>query len=144
VRGSSADTFGSLPFGPPEDSVYACLVAVVLVVDDLDLVRSLCKNILDRAGHYVIEASDGIEAVKTYQEHRPDCVLLDLMMPGMDGLSALREIRKLDPSARVAMFTAHRERDQVLRAIELGAKDYVVKPFHADRLVQAVNKLLTS
>jgi two-component system chemotaxis response regulator CheY len=119
-------------------------VAVVLVVDDLDLVRSLCRNILERAGHLVIEASDGVEGVKTYEEHQPDAVLLDLMMPGMDGLSALREIRKLDPDARVAMFTAHRERDQVMRAIELGAKDYVVKPFHADRLVQAVNKLLTS
>ena len=119
-------------------------MAVVLVVDDLDLVRSLCKNILERAGHLVIEATDGIEAVKIYEEHRPGAVLLDLMMPGMDGLSALREIRKIDPEARVAMFTAHRERDQVMRAIELGAKDYVVKPFHADRLVQAVNKLLTS
>jgi two-component system chemotaxis response regulator CheY len=118
-------------------------VAVVLVVDDLDLVRSLCKNILERAGHTVVEAADGTEAVQAYADHRPDAVLLDLMMPGMDGLTTLGEIRKLDPEARVAMFTAHRERDQVMRAIELGAKDYVVKPFHADRLVQAVNKLLT-
>jgi len=118
-------------------------VALVLVVDDLDLVRSLCKNILDRAGYEVIEAADGLEAIKAYGERRPDAVLLDLMMPGMDGLSALQEIRKIDPEARVAMFTAHRERDHVMRAIELGAKDYVVKPFHADRLVQAVNKLLT-
>jgi two-component system, chemotaxis family, chemotaxis protein CheY len=118
------------------------LVAVVLVVDDLDLVRMLCRNILVGAGHDVIEASDGLGAVKAYQEHRPDAVLLDLMMPVMDGLSALREIRRIDPDARVAMFTAHREREQVVRAIELGARDYVVKPFHADRLVQAVNRLL--
>ena len=65
------------------------------------------------------------------------------MMPGMDGLAALREIRSIDPDARVAMFTAHREREQVMRAIELGARDYVVKPFHADRLIQAVEKLLS-
>ena len=118
------------------------LVAVVLVVDDFDLVRKLCATILDRAGHQVIEASDGLAAIKAYQEHRPDAVLLDLMMPVMDGLSALREIRRIDPDARVAMFTAHRDREQVVRAIELGARDYVVKPFQADRLVQAVNRLL--
>jgi two-component system chemotaxis response regulator CheY len=117
-------------------------VAVVLVVDDLDLVRMLAKSILERAGHDVIEASDGQAGVRAYDEHRPDAVLLDMMMPVMDGLSALREIRRLDPGARVAMFTAHRERDQVVRAIELGARDYVVKPFHADRLVQAVTRLL--
>jgi two-component system chemotaxis response regulator CheY len=117
-------------------------VAVVLVVDDLDLVRMLCKNILERAGHYVIEASDGQSGVRAYDEHRPDAVLLDMMMPVMDGLSALREIRRINPDARVAMFTAHRERAQVVKAIELGARDYVVKPFHADRLVQAVNRLL--
>ena len=115
---------------------------MVLVVDDLDLVRILCRNILDRAGHYVIEAADGLAAVRAYEEHRPDAVLLDLMMPGMDGLSALCEIKKINPDARVAMFTAHREREQVVRALELGARDYVVKPFHADRLVQAVDRLI--
>jgi CheY-like chemotaxis protein len=69
-------------------------VAVVLVVDDLDLVRMLCKTILERLGHEVIEASDGQAAVTAYEEHRPDAVLLDLMMPVMDGLSALRLMKR--------------------------------------------------
>ena len=116
----------------------------ILLVDDEANLRKMVGALLESEGLEAVEAANGTAALAAVSREAPDAVLLDLMMPGMDGLSALREIRKLDPAARVAMFTAHRERDQVMRAIELGAKDYVVKPFHADRLVQAVNKLLTS
>lgn len=115
---------------------------VVLVVDDLDLVRMLCRRYLEAAGYQVIEAANGAEAVKAYQEQRPDAVLMDMLMPEMDGLTALRLIRGADPAARVAMFTAEHDRSHVVSALQSGALDYVVKPFRKERLVEAVERLL--
>ena len=94
-------------------------------------------------GHDVVgEAGDGAEAVARYQELQPEVMTLDITMPEMDGLSALREIIALDPTARVVMCSALGQESKVLESIKLGAKDFVVKPFQADRVLGAVAKAL--
>jgi two-component system chemotaxis response regulator CheY len=118
-------------------------MAKILVVDDAQFMRVKCSRLLQDAGHEVVEASDGTEAVELYQSARPDAVLLDITMPKMDGLTALKEIRKLDPDARVAMLTAMGQQAIVIEAVKAGARDFVVKPFDASRVVQAVEKLLS-
>jgi two-component system chemotaxis response regulator CheY len=99
------------------------------------------SKILSEAGHEVLQAENGLQAVATYQEKRPDVVLMDITMPEMDGLTALREIRALDPSARIAMCTAVGQQQVVLEALKDGAKDFLVKPCDGDRLLTAVAKL---
>jgi two-component system chemotaxis response regulator CheY len=118
-------------------------MAKILVVDDAQFMRVKCARLLQEAGHEVVEASDGAEAVELYQSAKPDAVLLDITMPKMDGLTALKEIRKLDPNARVAMLTAMGQQAIVIEAVKAGARDFVVKPFDATRVVQAVEKLLS-
>jgi two-component system, chemotaxis family, chemotaxis protein CheY len=118
-------------------------MAKILVVDDAQFMRVKCSRLLQDAGHEVVEASDGSEAVELYQSAKPDAVLLDITMPKMDGLTALKEIRKLDPNARVAMLTAMGQQAIVIEAVKAGARDFVVKPFDASRVVQAVEKLLS-
>jgi two-component system chemotaxis response regulator CheY len=113
----------------------------VLVVDDAAPVREMCAWILRRRGHEVIEADDGAAAAKLYASEQPDVVLLDVMMPGIDGLTALGEIRALDPSARVAMLTGARDEATIRRAIALGARDYLAKPIQASRLVDAIERM---
>jgi two-component system chemotaxis response regulator CheY len=114
----------------------------VLVVDDAAPVREMCAWILRRRGHEVIEADDGAVAARLYASERPDVVVLDVMMPGVDGLTALAEIRALDPSARVTMLTGARDEATIRRAIALGARDYLAKPIQASRLVQAVERMV--
>lgn len=116
-------------------------MATILVVDDAAFMRMRMSKILTEAGHDVIQAANGIEAVAQYREHRPDAVLMDITMPEMDGLSALKEIRALDPSARVAMVTALGQQQIVLEAVKNGAKDFLVKPCEGDRVLAAVSKL---
>jgi two-component system chemotaxis response regulator CheY len=93
-------------------------------------------------GYSVLEAQDGQEAVTRYRSHHPDAVLLDINMPGLDGLSALKKIRQYDPGARVAMVTALGYKDEVTLALRAGAVDFVVKPYHRKRILAAVRKLL--
>jgi two-component system chemotaxis response regulator CheY len=113
----------------------------VLVVDDAAPVREMCAWILRRRGHEVIEADDGAAAAKLYASEHPDVVLLDVMMPGIDGLTALGEIRALDPTARVAMLTGARDEATIRKAISLGARDYLAKPIQASRLVDAIERM---
>ncbi|NOZ28595.1 MAG: response regulator [Chloroflexi bacterium] len=115
----------------------------VLVVDDAQFMRMRCARLLTEKGFEVVEAENGAEAVRVYQEQRPDVVLMDITMPEMDGLTALKEIRRHDPNARVAMLTALGQQGIVIEAIKSGARDFIVKPFDADRVLQAVNKLLS-
>lgn len=117
-------------------------MTTILVADDAAFVRLWCTRMLGRHGFEVVEASDGKEAVAKYRDHRPDAVLLDVAMPELDGLDALREIRRLDPTARVAMLTGLGQRHIVLEALNLGARDFVVKPFRPERVLSAVQKLL--
>jgi two-component system chemotaxis response regulator CheY len=117
-------------------------MAKVLVVDDAAFMRMRCSRVLTEGGYEVIEAADGAQGVEAYEAKRPDVVLLDVTMPKMDGLAALKEIRRIDPQAKVAMVTAMAQQGVVVEALKAGAKDFVVKPFEPDRLLAAVSRIL--
>ena len=104
--------------------------------------RMRSASLLEELGHTVIEAEDGEEAVAVYKEKRPDAVLLDITMPNMDGLEALKAIMAFDPEARVAMVTAMGQQQVIMEAIKVGAKDFVVKPFDPTRMQEALWKLI--
>lgn len=118
-------------------------MARVLVVDDAGFMRQTLSAILQQHGHDVVgTAGDGREAVTAYQQHKPDLVTMDLTMPNVDGLQAVREIRALDPRARIIVVSAMGQQAKVLDAIQAGASDFVVKPFDEERLIMAVNVAL--
>ena len=113
----------------------------ILVVDDAMFMRTMLKNMLIKNGHKVVgEASDGKEAILKYQELHPDLVTLDITMPEMDGLQAIKEIMKIDSNARVIMCSAMGQQAMVIEAIQSGAKDFIVKPFQEDRVLSAISK----
>jgi two-component system, chemotaxis family, chemotaxis protein CheY len=119
-------------------------MARVLVVDDAAFMRKMVTDALTKGGHEVIgEASNGIEAVERYRELRPEVTTLDITMPDKDGLATLQEIIGLDPGARVIMCSALGQESKVLESIKIGAKDFIVKPFKAERVLGAVDKALT-
>jgi two-component system, chemotaxis family, chemotaxis protein CheY len=115
-----------------------------MVVDDAAFMRLRACKVLQDNGYEVLQAENGADAVRQYAEHRPDAVLMDITMPEMDGLAALKEIRKLDPQARVAMVTAMGQQAIVMEALKAGAKDFVLKPFQPDRVLGALHKLLSA
>lgn len=117
-------------------------MAKILVVDDAAFMRMRCSKLLTDNGYDVVEAENGLDAIAKYKESKPDAVLLDITMPEMDGLTALKEIRKVDPEAKVAMVTAMGQQSMIMDAIKSGAKDFVVKPFQPDRVLAAVKKLV--
>ena len=112
----------------------------VLVVDDAQFMRLRVKNLLVSEGYDVIEAADGQEAIKTYNIHQPDVVLMDITMPVMDGLEALKAIREQYPDAKVIMCSALGQESTVIQAIKSGAKDFIVKPFQPERVLEAIRK----
>jgi two-component system, chemotaxis family, chemotaxis protein CheY len=114
----------------------------VLIVDDAQFMRLRCARILLENGYTVVEAENGRHAVEQYQAESPDAVLMDVSMPEMDGLAALRAIRAHDPEARVAMLTAMGQQNVIIEAIKAGAKDFVVKPFEPERVLKALQKML--
>ena len=114
----------------------------VMIVDDSAFVRMKARQALVECGYTVLEAVNGTEAVDLYNTQSPDCVLLDISMPDMDGLTALKRIREADPHARVAMVTAYGAQQIVLNALKAGAMDFVVKPFTSDRLAAAVKRMV--
>lgn len=119
-------------------------MASVLVVDDAAFMRMTLKKMLEAHGHRVVaEAADGIEAVKKYAEARPEVVLLDITMPEMNGVEALKKIKEIDSAARVVICSAMGQQAMVAQAIQFGAKDFVVKPFEEDRLIAAVEKVIS-
>jgi two-component system chemotaxis response regulator CheY len=118
-------------------------MARILVVDDAAFMRKVVSDALATGGHEVIgEASNGTQAVERFQELRPELMTLDITMPEKDGLQALAEIMTIDPGARVLMCSALGQETKVIESIKLGAKDFVVKPFQAARLLEAVGKAL--
>jgi len=115
----------------------------VLIVDDAAFMRMMIKEILTKNGYSVVgEASDGAQAVEKYKELGPDLVTMDITMPEMDGITALKEIKKIDPNARIIMCSAMGQQAMVIDAIQAGAKDFIVKPFQADRVIEAIKKTL--
>jgi two-component system chemotaxis response regulator CheY len=118
-------------------------MARVLVVDDAAFMRKMVTDALSGGGHEIVgEAANGAEAVARFQELRPDVMTLDITMPEKDGLTALKEIIAVDPGAKVVMCSALGQESKVLESIKLGAKDFVVKPFQADRVLSAIEKAL--
>jgi two-component system chemotaxis response regulator CheY len=118
-------------------------MARVLVVDDAAFMRKMVGDALTKGGHEVVgEGADGAEAVARYQELQPDLTTLDITMPEKDGLTALKEIVALDPAAKVIMCSALGQESKVLEAVKSGAKDFVVKPFQPDRILDAAAKAL--
>ena len=119
------------------------MAARILVVDDAAFMRMMIRDILIKNGYEVAgEAANGNEAVLKYQELRPDVTTMDITMPEMDGITAVREIRKVDPNARIIMCSAMGQQAMVLDAIQSGAIDFIVKPFQEDRVIDAIKKVL--
>ncbi len=118
-------------------------MAKIMLVDDAAFMRMMLKNTLTKSGYTdFVEAQDGAGAVKKYEEEKPDLVIMDITMPNMDGLQALKKIRESDPQAKVVMCTAMGQESMVVDAIKSGAKDFIVKPFNADRITQTVGTIL--
>ena len=115
----------------------------IMLVDDAAFMRMTIKNYLTKAGYTdLIEAGDGQQAVETYEREHPDLVFMDITMPNMDGLEALQAIKNIDKSAQVVMCSAMGQEAMVVEAIQLGAMDFIVKPFKPDRILQTVQKIL--
>lgn len=118
-------------------------MAKVLVVDDAAFMRMMIKDILVKGGHEVVgEAENGRVAVQKYHELMPDIVTMDITMPEMEGIEAVREIRKQHPAAKIIMCSAMGQQGMVVQAIQAGAKDFVVKPFQGDRVLESLKKAL--
>ena len=120
-------------------------MARVLVVDDAAFMRKVLSDALSKGGHEIVgEAANGVEAVEQYQQLKPELMTLDITMPEKDGTAALREILSFDPAARIVMCSALGQESKVLESIKAGARDFVVKPFQAERVLEAVDKALAA
>lgn len=118
-------------------------MAKIVVVDDALFMRVMLKNILEQAGHTVVgEAANGAEAIKEYTLKKPDIMLMDITMPVMDGLEGLRGLKVTEPDAKVIMCSAMGQKSMVVDALKYGAKDFIVKPFQEERVLEAIEKAL--
>ena len=114
----------------------------VMIVDDSRTSRKILRSILEDAGHEIVgEAMDGQDGINKYKDLKPDIVTLDITMPVMDGLEALKIIKEDDQSAKVIMVTAAGQQNKMIDAIKMGASEFVTKPFEPDEIVKMVNKL---
>ena len=115
----------------------------ILICDDAAFMRMMIKDILTKNGYNVVgEAENGAKAVEKYNELKPDLVLMDITMPEMDGIQALKKIKEGDSGAMVIMCSAMGQQAMVIEAIQGGAKDFIVKPFQAERVLEAVKKVV--
>ena len=115
----------------------------ILIVDDAAFMRMMLKDILTKNGYNVVgEAENGKVALSKYAELKPDLVTMDITMPEMDGIAALKELKKTDANAKVVMCSAMGQQAMVIDAIQSGARDFIVKPFQPDRVMDAVRKVL--
>ena len=115
----------------------------VLIVDDAAFMRMMIKDILEKNGFEVVgEASNGLKAVEMYKKDKPDIVTMDITMPDMDGIQAVKAIKEFDPTAKVIMCSAMGQQSMVMDAIRAGARDFIVKPFQADRVLEAIKKAI--
>lgn len=116
----------------------------ILIVDDAAFMRMMIKDILTKNGYQVSgEAENGAVAVQVYSELKPDLVIMDITMPEMDGIEAVKKIKAVDPSAKIIMCSAMGQQAMVIDAIQAGARDFVVKPFQPERVIEAVKKALS-
>ena len=115
----------------------------VLIVDDAAFMRMMIKDILSKNGYEVAgEADNGLKAVDKYKELTPDLVLMDITMPEMNGIDAVKAIKAFDPGAKIVMCSAMGQQAMVIESIQAGARDFIVKPFQADRVLEAVRKVV--
>lgn len=120
-------------------------MAGILITDDTAFMRMTLKNILSKNGFEIAgEAADGLEAVDKYKTVNPDLVTMDITMPNMDGISAIKEIMKFDANAKIIVCSAMGQKTLVIEALSAGAKDFIVKPFQSDRIVDAIKKVLNN
>ena len=118
-------------------------MAKILIVDDAAFMTMMIKDILTKNGYEVVaEAANGVEAVELYKSHQPDLVTMDITMPEMDGIEAVKQIKAVNPAAKVIMCSAMGQQSMVMDAIKAGANDFIVKPFQADRVLEAVKKIV--
>ncbi|MFT9847647.1 response regulator [Aneurinibacillus sp. REN35] len=115
----------------------------ILIVDDASFMRMMIKGFLTKHGYTIAdEASNGAEAVEKYKQVSPDLVTMDITMPEMDGIEAVKAIRQMDPNAKIIMCSAMGQQNMVVQAIQAGARDFIVKPFQEDRVIEAIKKVL--
>ena len=115
----------------------------IMLVDDAAFMRMMIKDTLSKNGYTeIVEANNGQVAVATYSAEKPDLVIMDITMPVMDGLEALRQIKQMDPGANIIMCSAMGQEAMVVDALKQGAKDFIVKPFKPDRIMKTVNSIL--
>ena len=120
-------------------------MAKIMLVDDAAFMRMMLKDILTKGGYDVVgEAENGLKAVEKYKELSPDLVLMDITMPELDGIGAVKQIKEIDPNAKIIMCSAMGQQAMVLESIQAGARDFIVKPFQQDRILEAVNKIFNS
>jgi two-component system chemotaxis response regulator CheY len=118
-------------------------MANILIVDDAAFMRMMIKDILTKNGYVVVgEAENGLKAVEKFKEHSPDLVIMDITMPEMDGIQAVKQIKALNSGAKVIMCSAMGQQAMVIESIQAGARDFIVKPFQADRVIEAVKKVI--
>jgi two-component system chemotaxis response regulator CheY len=117
----------------------------ILIVDDTLFMRTLLKNVLNNGGHTIVgEAVDGLDGVTKYKALKPDLVTMDVVMPKMNGIDALKAIKEFDPAARVIMCTAVGQEQMVKLAIKSGAKGYIIKPFQAPKVLEEIKNVLSA
>jgi len=115
----------------------------ILIVDDAAFMRMMIKNIVTKNGYEVVgEAENGQAALELYKEHKPDLVTMDITMPEMSGIEGVKAILQFDPAANIIMCSAMGQQAMVMDAIQAGAKDFIVKPFQQDRILQAIERVL--
>ncbi|QCX32381.1 response regulator [Caloramator sp. E03] len=115
----------------------------VLIVDDAAFMRMMLKDILTKNGYEIAgEASNGIKAIEIYKTEKPDIVTMDITMPEMDGIQAVKQIKAIDPNAKIIMCSAMGQQAMVMEAIKSGARDFIVKPFQPERVLEALKKVL--
>lgn len=117
--------------------------AKILTVDDAIYMRTMLKKILETEGFSTCEAGDGEAGLAAYETEKPDLVLMDITMPGMDGITATRTIVEKYPEAKVVICSALGQQQMVLEAVKAGASEYVVKPFEPAQVIEVVKRLLT-
>ena len=115
----------------------------ILLVDDAAFMRMMLKDILTKAGYNIIgEAENGVQAIEKYKELNPDLTILDITMPEMDGISAAKGIKAVDANAVIVMCSAMGQQSMVVESIQAGARDFIVKPFQVERVIEAVQKVI--
>ena len=118
-------------------------MAKIMICDDAAFMRMMIKDILEKNGYEIVgEAPNGAVAVEMYQKEKPDVVTMDITMPDVDGIEAVKRIKAIDPGAKIIMCSAMGQQSMVMDAIKAGARDFIVKPFQADRVLEAVQKVV--